>query len=614
MNEDKKEKEAEYGQWLADSYRATREYRDEVGKMMKALGGDPWPAEVKAELEKVNRPALNINKMLSKILIVSGIQRRTRQEPVLIPAETNDAEAVLAMNTILHWVEQTKNAAHQVDASVFLDKISVGLGWWKYYVDFDDDLEGLIRVKRRHPLSIFADPYWFDEGWESAKFVADGEWRTKSEIRDQYGKENPDIDYMCSQDWNSGFPEIVGVTGESVGDSLTQESLWFHKETKRIREIELWYKKRVNVTVAIMRNAETGVLEIEEDQEKIKFLKENATQLDPTMQQQLQFVKRNVTRVRVARLVGGRLVEDEDSPYDQQEFPIFPSLGYYFWKRPQGMAQMMYDLQLTANKQRSLIYEITTRMPLSGWYNKKIGGADPEAIEAFAHGVAVQIPFETTEPTPIKPPDLPVALIHLDKQSTADMAEVVNVNAEMSGMATQKTISGRAVEMRQKGGLITQEMLFDTFFLEKKRAIKFVIGLIKQFVSPERGLRIMGSQQTEQMQDPAMQQLLSNDERVKEALSRSFDTEYDLELSQKPYEPSMKIAIWDTLTDLAQKFGPGSIPPDVLADAAADAGVISKEIAGRLKAHYQQQQQAAQQQTAMQQGGAPPQPGGTPVG
>lgn len=192
-----------------------------------------------------------------------------------------------------------------------------------------------------------------------------------------------------------------------------------------------------------------------------------------------------------------------------------------------------------------------------------------------------------------------------------DMAEVVNVNAEMSGLATQKTISGRAVEMRQKGGMITQELLFDTFFLEKKRAIKFCIGLIKQYVSPERGIRIMGSQSKEALQDPAMQEMLSNEDRIRAALDRSFDLDYDLEISQKPYEPSMKVAVWETLTDLAEKFGPQAIPPDLLADAAADAGIISKEIAARLKAHYQQQMQMAQQQAAMAQGG---QPGQAPVG
>lgn len=615
---DKKEKQEQYGRWLADSFRATREFRGEVVKMLKALGGDPWPEEARAKLEAENRPVLSINKMLPKILIVSGIQRRSRQEPVLLPMETNDVEAVLAMNTLLHWAEQTKNCGYHIDSRVFLDKISVGQGWWKYYVDFDEDIEGIIRIKRRHPLAIFADPYWWDEGWEEARFVGDGQWLTKGEVRNKYGQSEEDIEGLLRVDWNEGFPEIVGVSGELVGDSLAQESLWFDKETKRIREIELWYKERISVTVAVLKDQATGQVEIVDDPEQVKLIKEEVQGLSPEMQQQISFVKRNVPRVRVARLVGGRLMEDEESPYDIQEFPIFPALGYYFWKQPQGMAQLMYDLQLTSNKQRSAMYEIMTRMPLSGWYNKKLGGADPEMIEAFAHGVGVQIPYETEPPKEIKGPEMPMSLLHLDRASTADMSEVVNVNAEMSGMATQKTISGRAVEMRQRGGVITQELLFDTFYEEKKRTVKFLVGLIKQFVSPERAFRIMGSQPQDQLQDPAMQQLMSNEERIRQALDRSFDLEYDLEISQKPFEPSMKMAMFETLKDIAKEFGAGSVPPDALADAAVDAGIISKQLGLRIKTYVQQQMQMVQQQQmGGGGGGGQPMPGapvGNPVG
>jgi hypothetical protein len=597
------DKQAQYIRWLSDSFKASDEYRGDVVKMMKALGGDPWPDEVKSQLDAQNRPHLSINKMLAKIMLVSGIQRRTRQEPVLIPSESTDAEAATVMNHLLHWVEQTKNAGPFVDSSVFLDKIGVGLGWWKYYVDFDTDLEGVIRMKRRHPLAIFPDPYWLDEGWEAANFVADGEWLTRQQAKARYGNLNDDVDALLKSDWTAGFPDLAGVTSAKVGDSLGEQSLWFDPQTKRVREVEMWYKTRVNVTVAAMRDLQSGQVDYIEDPEKVKLLKERIGELHPDVQESITFIRRTVPRVQVARLLGGRLLEDEASPYDCQEFPIFPALGYYFWKQPQGMAQLMYDLQLTANKQRSLVYELVSKMALSGWLNKKVGGAEPEDLINYANGVEVQIPYETEPPIQIRAPGLPVGVVHLDKQSTADMAEVINVNAEMSGLATQRTISGRAVEMRQRGGVITQEMLFDTFVLEKKRAVRFTIELIKQYVSPARALRILGTQTPEQQQDETLQTLMSDMEQVQAALGRAFETDYDVDITQKPYEPSMKIAMWETLTDLAQKFGPGSIPPDILADAAVDAGIITKDVGTRLKAHYNEQKQAAQ---AAAGGGGPP--------
>lgn len=605
--------------WFRDAYRAQWEYRDQAVDRLKMLNGDQWPDELKAKLAEQGIAPIVINKMLMPIMFIAGVQRQTRQEPKLLPFEGGDLRSTELMNALVHWVEEQNNADDK-DSRVFVDKISIGLGWWKVAMDFDtEDLEGNIRFWRRHTLTIFPDPNWLDTEWKDAQYVIDAQWHTQAEAADLW----PDFADEFKRgpgEWArtiEGDSQGAGL-GEQIGDTLSAERLFWDPTNKRVRIVECWYKERQEVTIAL--NPQTG--DTESDPEKVKRFQEMVKMLPPDQQQGILFVKKNISLIRVAHLFQDTLLDDEDSPFDAPSFPIFPSLGFYFWKNPFGLADLMADLQREKNKRRSKLIELVSRMPLSGFFNKAAGGADPKQIEEYGAGNGIVINYETEAPQQIRPPDMPMALIRLEDKSDEEIKDVPNVHNELLGQATQKTISGRAIEARQRGGLISHEHLFDTFRQEKTEVVKFIIAMVKQYISPTKALRILGSianrqpdspvgQVMGQAQDPA--QLGAMD--IQAMLSEAFETEYDVVISARPSEPSLAMQAWETLSEMAGQGAP--IPPKVLFESAAKAGILTEDQVAEILQFMQQQAQAAAQAQAQQQGqqpqpAAPPGPTQTP--
>jgi hypothetical protein len=132
-----------------------------------------------------------------------------------------------------------------------------------------------------------------------------------------------------------------------------------------------------------------------------------------------------------------------------------------------GVADLMKDLQRETNKRRAKIIEMVGWMPLSSFFHQETEGAAVQQIEEYGAGNGMVIPYKTKEHTPIRPPDPPMAVTRLEDKAGEEVKEVTNVHDELLGQATQKTISGWAIEARRCGGLVSHESLFDSFRQEK---------------------------------------------------------------------------------------------------------------------------------------------------
>jgi hypothetical protein len=378
--------------WFHDAYKAQVEWRDEVVDDLKMLSGDQWPDELKSKLAEQGISPIVINRMLMPVMFLSGVQRQTRQEAKILPFEGGDLQSAQIMNALLHWVDEQSDTDER-DSHVFVDKMSVGLGWWKVAMNFDtDDLEGQIVVHRRHMLSVFPDPNWLDGEWAEAQYVMDAQWYTPAEAAEQW----PDFADEFKREpgeWVSSFErDIHGAgSGAQLGDSLSSERLFWDPVTKRIRILECWYKQRKLVTVAMYLPTQQTT----SDPEQVQQLQAAVKQLPPEEQAQIVFVRKNVTLYRVAHLFVDRVLDDEESPFDAPSFPLFPSLGFYFWQQPFGLADLMKDLQREKNKRRSKLIELVGRMPLSGFFNKGAGGADNKQLEEYGAGNGIIINYET---------------------------------------------------------------------------------------------------------------------------------------------------------------------------------------------------------------------------
>ncbi len=293
-------------------------------------------------------------------------------------------------------------------------------------------------------------------------------------------------------------------------------------------------------------------------------------------------------------------MRDEVSPYTRQEFPIFPSIGYVFDKYPYGLVEYQKWPQREKNARRSKMAEVVSKSPVTGFFNRKAGGANPADIDAFARGVASQIPYESEAPREIKMRDIPEALVRLDQTADMDVGSVIGIDLAAATRGTEAggtSVTSRHLDDFLRVGLTAQGPLFDSFQAEKAAGIRFQIDMLKQFVGGGRAMRILGArvsagQETEQ---PITDMMTAGTvEDLQQLYTTAFSTEYDVTVDFKPAASSQKAGLFKVLMQLMTEVG-FPVPPDVLTDVLVEAGMLSPSLGDRIKSSIQQQQQAAQQ-------------------
>jgi hypothetical protein len=620
-------------EWFRHAYETSVDWRQRAIEAYRFCSNLQWEDADLSRLRAERRPALTINKVLAPVLFLAGAQRQQRTEVKLLGFEAGDYRKAELMQALVKWVGQ-QSREEETDSHVFMDKIVTGLGFWKLRVDFMDDPSGMICWERVSPLAVFIDPNWIDNGWKAARYCFHALWRDLEELIDEYPEREDAIRQQFGEwingegRWGGGM--VAGrARGEEAGDSFATRRMFWDAETQRARVLECWYSETQKVEVAY-DNVSGDVIT---DPQQLASLKQ-AVAAQPGLQQRVQVMTRPVRQIKVAHLLNEVLLDNNPSPYSHPVFPIFPAMGYQFWEHPFGIVEPMKDPQREINRRRSSIIEIVRRMPHAGWMNHRTQGAKTEDLEKYAKGSGYVINYESQPPVQAAPPELSQTLVYLERANATEIRDVVNINAELTGNTTQRTVSGRAIEARQRGGMTVQEPLMESFDNEKQEAVLFLVKLIQQFVPLQKAVRILGAmvyrdptgqlaQMMQQGQDPAGTPQGQMDQvTLMQTLSAAFNTHFDVYVKSQPFHPSVQAEKWDNLTELAQTPFGQAIPPQALIEAGRAAGFIDDDVAQMILGNIQQQQQqAAVQQQAQQNGlqaaakppGAPPQQGPPPT-
>jgi hypothetical protein len=577
---------------LRDSFIATEERRDNFIDNMKLCANDQWTEESKSARSRPGeeRPMPVHNKVTKNVMTLAGIQAQTGTEPHLLPFEPDDVIPTEVMALIVRSIRE-RNSSRLSDQGVFINKLA-NLWWWKIWVDFSRRIQGDFRISKLNPLSVFEDPNWLQGTWDDARFCHQQIWYPVDEACELWPEHAGRIKGLAGRWAEGGTSYTIGLTPEKTGDVFSSERLFWDRDTRRVSVFECWWKETVTAEVAIFLDTE----EIEENPARVKELKEIARGMPKAeAESKWLFLRRPVTRIKTVDLLGDVLLNDViDTPYDANEFPFFPSLGYHFWRTPIGPVDLMRDAQRGKNKIRASMLEMLGRNTLSGWWVPRSSKVDRQELLRFAQGHGVEVEFDGEKPpTRIEPPTLDQTTVLLEQQYDREIDSLPNVNNELQGQTTQTTVSGRAIEARQRGGLLTHEHLFFSFREEVARYTKFLIKLIQQYMTPAEALRILGSFAIREPDNEHLAEIGGLDEMgMLEALDRSFSIDYDVVIGSKSYDPTRKQAEAALLTELRQAGV--LIPDDVLFEVLGDNGSLSKITAEKLvKRIHEVSQQAA---------------------
>ena len=161
-----------------DASDARAEWALQARESQKFVGGDQWSDADKKKLTDERRPCITINRVLSTVLFLEGLQRTQRTEPTLLPFEADDARPTELMNALYKWTSvQCREPV--VDDKVFRNKIVTGLGWWKAVLNYYDDVNPTPGWEAPNPLTVFPDPnFWSACDMGAVDYVQHATWVT----------------------------------------------------------------------------------------------------------------------------------------------------------------------------------------------------------------------------------------------------------------------------------------------------------------------------------------------------------------------------------------------------------------------------------------------------
>ena len=408
------------------------EYLASAKKCQDFYEGDQWEPQDRAKLEDEGRPALTINLILATVNAVLGEQAANSVEFRYTPKMEGGEDVPSLMNKVASAIQDANNY-DWVESEVFSDGVIIDRGFFDVRIQFDDNLQGEIKITADDPMTILLDPdasQYEPENWGE---VWQTKWMSLDKVEETYGKKKRQEVENIAGSINSTFgqdsvlwEEAANTFGEKDETALTMNlGAMSDDETKTIRLIRVIERqhKRMEPTWEFvdMQTGDTKVVPPTwDDQRREQF----------AMTHGLGMIKRAKERIRWTVTADRVLLHDDWSPYST--FTKIPFFCYFRRGRPFGLVKNLLSPQEQLNKLASQELAIVNTTANSGWIMERnsLAGmtADDLRNQGAESGLVLEINPGKMPPEKIKPNPVPAGIERAAIKSAEFIRTISGVN------------------------------------------------------------------------------------------------------------------------------------------------------------------------------------------
>ena len=577
-----------------EAYEAERVSIEQGQECVAFREGDQWTNEIKNKLASANRACLTINHVAPMVETLSGVARQNRTDIKVFPVENGDQFTADVLTQAIKQI-LTKNEFDYEEIDVFEDEVTAGRGVFEVYPDFDENIEGDIKVKHVAWDMVTIAPH-MRKDLSDAEYTFKWKWISEEQLKNLYPDRKTDIDDAFVRFDNA--PEDV--------DTLTQDDiflnpLYTNSKTKQVKLLECESKEYYNLNVYVDAFTGSAIAENELPKPLSKQLK--------TLRS-LNVLKRRLYRMRKTVTAGQLVLEDEYIDTPDNSFSIIVVYAYKRGLYFEGKVERVKDAQRELNKRRSQTVDIINTTINNGWFYEDETFKNAREEENFKNnsssaGFVIKIDNIERPPHKVEAGKVERGIVELEVNSQRSFREISNINTELLGQAPSYQ-SGIALQHQQRQALIGNEYLFDNLTRGKKELGRRLIGWIQEIYTPERIARLVLNQATvekvfiekQQLQPQDQQQVQMFIQKVKQMLSNQDLTNYDVAIGENNSTPTTQLANLQIMQQLAQSGVP--IPPTALLELAP---IPNKEAILKMLQEQQQREQQIEkgkQQTEIQ--------------
>ena len=548
-------------QWMRYQYcrdRGHLQFLEKAHQCEEFFAGNQWSQADMTSLRLQRRPALTINKILSTLSTVFGVQIENRAEILFKPSYGSPAETAEALNKV--WMQIAQNNQLQwVRSELFADGCIRGRGFLDTRLDFSDSLQGEVRITNLNSKNVVIDPDAEEYDPDSWSDVHVTKWLTPQDIAILYSKGDADI--LKNRDGSAypyGYDSVERVRDRFGGNQLLAGYYGIldqHNVRRNVRVLERQYRRLdkaehfVNVRTGDLRQVPS-----EWDRDRIAFYLQNAGP-------DVSVVKKLVRRIRWTVTADNLVLHDDWSPY--KHFTVVPYFPIFRYGKTVGLVENLIGSQELLNKTSSQELHVVNTTANSGWKVKKGALANMSTEELEMKGAQTGLVLELDEVTSaekIQPNATPQGLDRISYKAEEHIKGISGVSDSMQGF-DREDVAAKAIQTKRSAGSTNMGKPLDNLARTDWILARNVLDMVQAHYIEERLFTITHNDPAKELETVAVNQWDEGEQRIVNDLTVG---EYSITVTSQPYRESLEDSQFDQA--LAMRERGIAIPDSVLVE------------------------------------------------
>jgi hypothetical protein len=452
--------------------------------------GEQWDEADISALDDQGRPALTINTILPTVNTVLG-EQSTRRADVQFKPRGNGNQEIADVLTKLYMQIGDNNKLEWLESQVFADGLIQDRGWFDVRIDFDDHINGEVRVTTKDPLDIIIDPDAKEYDPRTWNEIFETKWMSLEEIEEIYGEAQADKLRMIAEVGTTLGADSMEYEEETYGDTDRDN---FHgndypnnpEDARALRSIRVVERQHYK-----LKDCMFYVDPVTGDQRPVPFDWTKKKRESFADDYGLYIVEKKKRVVRWTVTADTVVLHDEWSPYDH--FTLVPYFPYWRRGKPFGMVRNLISPQEQLNKISSQELHIVNTTANSGWIVESGSLTGMTADDLEEHGAETGLVLEfnrgSTPPGKIPPNQIPTGLDRIAQKAAQNIKTISGISDAMLGTDGAE-VSGIAIQAKQNRGVLMIQVPLDNLKKTRQYLAEKVLNLVQRYYTEERVIQI----------------------------------------------------------------------------------------------------------------------------
>ena len=465
------------------------DYIDMAKKCDAFYRGDQWDEADMSVLDDQGRPALTINTILPTINAVLGEQSQRRADIQFKPRGGGKQDIADVLTKVYAQIADN-NKLDWTEATVFSDGLIQDRGWFDVRIDFEDHVNGEVRITSKDPLDILIDPTAKSYDPKTWNEVFESKWMSLDEIEETYGQKQADKLRMIAEMGTTLGADSMEYEEERYGDLDDNEYGQNYpgdpenaRALRSIRVIERQYYR--------LKDCMFYVDPVTGDKRTIPYVWSKKKREEFADQYGLAIIEKKIRTVRWTVTADTVVLFDDWSPY--AHFTLVPYFPYFRRGKPFGMVRNLLSPQEQLNKITSQELHIVNTTANSGWVIEGGSLSGMTADDLEEHGAQTGLVLEynrgSTAPQKIQPNQIPTGLDRIGQKAASNIKAISGISDAMLGTDSPE-VSGIAIQAKQNRGALQIQVPLDNLQKTRQYLAEKVLQLVQMYYTEERVVQI----------------------------------------------------------------------------------------------------------------------------